>query len=399
MYNRLRIRFIVLSLTILSTILVLLFGGINIANLISNRKQADEILSSYVVKIDEFQSGMFNPDDTQTFMSGNAFRYRDENYYIISKKSNGTYAVKNAFKSSLEEGDAKSFYDYAYNKKGSRGYIDNYRYLKQNEKLYLLDCSHFFDSQKDFLFFTFTFSFGGILIFFLCSYFGSALIFKNVKANDSKQKEFITDASHQLKTPLMVISANNDLIAIKNGESEETRVISKQIEQMGSMISTLLTISKSSEANRNNQSLISLSGILNESIEMFKPLIERENLRLNSEIAENIKIFSDDNSINEIIKIVLENAVKYAKSTITVKLRKENRYVELIETNDSEFSEDKDLNYLSERFVRDEIVSKDKAGSGIGLALLKTLCENQKLTLDIRSKDGNFVLKIKFKCK
>lgn len=402
MYNKIRKKFILLSLAIITGILVFLFGGINIATAISNRNKADDIISSYVVKMDYNMENMFGFGSIEPISPAEQLKYRDEYYFIVSKNTNefidAKYIVRtDIFAKEMSEEDAGKYYEIASSKSGDKGYVDNYRYLKANGKIYFLDCSHFQDSEIDFLLISILFSLGGIVIFFVCLFFGSSLIFRNVKVNDTKQKEFITDASHQLKTPLMVISANNDLISIKNGESEETKMISKQIEQMSSMISTLLTISKSAEAIKKEQIVLSVSSILNESVETFQPLFKMRDLKVECEIQDNINVLSDAYSINEIIKIILENASKYAKTRIKILLKKEGRNIELVEINDSEFKEDKDLNYLSERFVRDDANSKNISGSGIGLSLLKALLGNQKSTLEIKSKNGDFMIKIRFK--
>ena len=197
----------------------------------------------------------------------------------------------------------------------------------------------------------------------------------------------------------MVISANNDLIEIKNGESEETKTIFEQIEEMNSMVSNLLTISRASEAKNKEQTSICLSNVLYESIDMFKPIFSRQNIKIVTEIDDNANVLSDDYSVNEIIKIILENASKYAKSSIKVSLKKSRRYVELIEENDSDFTKDEDLGYLTGRFVRGEVNANTRPGSGIGLYMLKALLDNQKSSLNIYSKEGNFVLKIRIKKK
>lgn len=375
----------------------MLFLGINIADFHSNVKQADEIISSYVVKIDQMQMGLLSPEEFQQFFTADQFRYRDENYFITTKFDDEHYFVRSAFLDSVTQEQGIDFYEKALDKDSEKGYVDGFRYLKNENTIYFLDCRHFFDSQKDFFFLSSMFSLGGIVVFFVCLYFGSYLIFKNVKTNEKKQKEFITDASHQLKTPLMVISANNDLIEIKNGESEETKTIYKQIEEMSAMVSNLLTISRASEAKNKEQTNICLSNVLYESIDMFKPIFLRQNIQVNTEIDDNANVLSDDYSINEIIKIILENASKYAKTTIKVSLKKSRRYIELIEENDSDFTKDEDLNYLTGRFVRGEANANTTSGSGIGLFMLKALLDTHKSSLHICSKEGKFILKIKFK--
>jgi len=383
-------------MTIISIIIVLIVASINISNYsVSNKRarQTLDLISANHGEIPREEPIDFSVSDFKNRERG----FGDERFFTVEKTGDSTYICKLDFINTIDDHTAVSYFESAIKSKKEYGKIGDFRYLVSNNYATFLDCKHDFDSQRRFLVFSIALTCSGLGLFFILLYFGSKLVFKNVFENEEKQEEFITDASHELKTPLMIISANNELIELKNGKSEESDTISKEIQNLNKMVSSLLTVSKSRESISKGKEIISLSELANETVAAFQPIATRNHISLTANIQDNIMVKTNSVACCEVLKIILENAIKYAKTEVSFSITRTKKTVELIQSNDSDFKEDKDLNYLTARFFRDDANSSKNVGSGIGLSMLKSLLDNRRHSLNIYSKNGRFYLQIKSK--
>jgi len=116
-------------------------------------------------------------------------------------------------------------------------------------------------------------AFSAIVAIFVLILLISNKVVKPIAESYEKQKQFITDASHELKTPLTIISANNEIEEMEHGESESTKAISKQVNKMTSMVKNLTALARLDEASAIEKAELDLSNIVNDAIELFRPAI------------------------------------------------------------------------------------------------------------------------------
>ena len=219
-----------------------------------------------------------------------------------------------------------------------------------------------------------------MLILFIIIFIVSGNVVKPVAETFDKQKQFISNASHELKTPVTVISATADMLERKIGKDKWIDQIKAQSERMGNLVNELLELSRLSETEkcRLNFEKINLSETVNNTILFFESRAYEENHPIESDIAENILINGDALKLERLVGILLDNALKYADNggVITVSLTQEKGTNILACTNPCKDFDVSDTSRLFERFYRcEESHSSEKDGYGLGLSIAKAITE------------------------
>lgn len=192
-----------------------------------------------------------------------------------------------------------------------------------------------------------------------------------------KQKEFIENASHELKTPLSIINANID--SISNIDEENIKWISNikdQIERMNKLVIEILELFRIESANSKNEIDINLTNYLRKTILSFEVLTYEKNIELKQTIEDNIIIKAEENKIDKMINILLDNALKYVKEKgyIDIQLKKDKKKIVLIVENSGGNLEQEDLDKIFERFYKKN--EEDKNSFGLGLAILDAIVKS-----------------------
>lgn len=286
-----------------------------------------------------------------------------------------------------------------------KGYYNNYRYLvaeKDGGKLVVfVDMTRQLSPAKSFLTISLIVSAGSILVIFVGMFFGSKRLIKPIAESYEKQKRFVTDAGHELKTPLTVISANNDLIEMETGEQESTGVIRKQVAKLTNMVNNLTALAKMDEAAAKNFTKFDLSTAVEESSEAFEGIYKRDGKVLENNVQKDINLTGDPALINRLLGLLFENASKYSLTKTSVKLFKSGSNTVLTVTNDAQNVEQENLNKCFERFYRsDEARGSKVDGSGIGLSVAKEIVLLHKGKISAEGKKDNdktlFEIKVVF---
>lgn len=219
-----------------------------------------------------------------------------------------------------------------------------------------------------------------LIVLFVIIYIVSGSVVKPVAEAFDKQKQFISNASHELKTPVTVISATADMLERKSGKNQWIDQIRTQSERMGNLVNELLELSRLSETEQCqlNFERIDLSETVSNTILYFESRAYEENHPIESDIAENIHINGDALKLERLVGILLDNALKYADAggVITVSLTQEKDRIILTCTNPCRNFDASDTSCLFERFYRcEESHSSEKDGYGLGLSIAKAITE------------------------
>lgn len=211
-----------------------------------------------------------------------------------------------------------------------------------------------------------------------------------------KQQQFITDVSHELKTPLAIIKTNNDVIELISGETDWTKSINNQVIKLDGLVNNLIVLTKMDEKNHELLKIkFSLSDAISESIEPFKMIADNNQKTFDLNIQKNVSYSGDEASIRRVISILLDNALKYASpnSTISIHFKKYADKKILKISNFSEHLETKKYNELFERFYRaDSSRNSETGGHGIGLSIAKSILENHRGKIKAESTDGKKIV-------
>ena len=242
---------------------------------------------------------------------------------------------------------------------------------------------------------------GIIIMFFLVRYFSYRIVQPEIR-NAEKQKQFLTNASHELKTPLSVIRANTELDMMLNGENEWNQSTMRQVDRMTGLIQNLVLISRAAEQEDGSErTMTDLSAAVEETVDTFSPIAMQENKALKKSIHPGIKMEADGSQIRQLASLLTDNAIKYCDEagTIEVSLTQRGKTVRLVVSNTYAAGGDVDYSRFFERFYRqDEAHDTEKGGYGIGLSIAESIVEQYNGTIDAAWKDGiiTFTCLLKF---
>ena len=214
--------------------------------------------------------------------------------------------------------------------------------------------------------------------------------------NMERQKQFVTDAGHELKTPLAIISANTDVLELESGPNEWLTSIRRQTTRLEGLIRNLLTLAKMEEQETPMVfQTFSLSEAVIDTIASFGPLAEANGVQLEADIQPDLALDGSEEAIRQLISILTDNAIKYAAkpSTITVRLKNRGRSGALLEiANRCDKMPAGDLDRLFERFYRaDASRARQSGGYGIGLSVAQAIAQTHKAKLTARREDEHTI--------
>lgn len=283
-------------------------------------------------------------------------------------------------------------------------YVDSYKYeyTQQDGKniLFLVDVDRELKVFNLFLFNSLIVVSVIIIFVIILLILMSKRVISPIVENVKKQKQFITYASHELKTPLAIISSNTELLAIENGKSKWLGNINKQIDRLSNLIASLIEFSKAEEKDTIVREKFSLTDLVEDRVEDFLDLAEFNSKKITTNIKEAVEYNGEYDSIFQVIDILLDNAIKYSddESSISVELSTNMGLPKLIISNKAKFVQKGNLDKVFDRFYRDEHSRENNQGYGLGLALAKLIIDRHGAKIRAFSKiDGEFTIEITFK--
>ena len=227
-------------------------------------------------------------------------------------------------------------------------------------------------------------------------------IVKPVEESFEKQKQFVSDASHELKTPLAVIEANADVLQDKVGENKWITYIQNEVQSMNKLVNDLLTLSKMENTKDTNFQSYNLSKEIQMSVAVFESMIYEKKIKLKTNINGDIEFNGDKDDIKHIISIILDNAIKHTKENgeIIVNALKEKNEIKIEIKNQGEPIPEEEQEKIFERFYRvDKARSRSEKRYGLGLSIAKGIVDKYNGEIKASSKDGftTFTVKLNIK--
>lgn len=275
------------------------------------------------------------------------------------------------------------------------GYYVNYKYLMQpleeGVQYVFLDCTTDRTAAEDFLRISVLVSLCGMAVFYLLVLILSGWVIKPMAASYDKQKEFITNAGHELKTPLAVIGSCTDVLELEQGENKWITGIRNQVARLGVLTQELVALARMDEGKTLDKEEFDLSVAVLEELEQFRVSAEQQGLTMSLDIQPCIIYRGNQASLRQLAAILGDNAVKYTvpEGEISFRLTKKGRKIYLTGTNPAEGLEAGDQSRLLERFYRGDVShSSETSGYGIGLSLAASIAAAHGGKIEARSEDG-----------
>lgn len=241
------------------------------------------------------------------------------------------------------------------------------------------------------------------LLFYISVYLTNKTI-KPIKESFEKQKQFIADASHELKTPLAIIRTNTSVITSNKDKTVDSQIkwinyISNQVDRMAKLIDDMLSLTKlDSNKVMEEKSSFDLSKVLDSILLGFEAVVFENNIILETEIQKNVDLKANKEEIKKLCSILLDNALKYTNSggRIDVILYEDKNKVYLKVKNTGDGIKKEDLEKIFERFYRiDTSRARETGGYGLGLSIAKSIVESHNGKIYAESnigKDTTFIV-------
>lgn len=245
------------------------------------------------------------------------------------------------------------------NKKSEEGYIGNYIYKirkvgNNGKEVTLMENKDAIKRLKITVFSAVVIGFIGIVGIYIIAKKIASTIVKPVEDSFEKQKQFVSDASHELKTPLAVIEANADVLQDKMGDNKWIAYIQKEVQSMNKLVNDLLTLAKMENTSNVNIQKFDLSKEIQMSVAVFESMIYEKEIKIEMDIDENITFNGDKEDIKHIISIIIDNAIKHTEkgNTIEVNAKKDKNDIKIEILNQGEPIPEAEREKIFERFYR-----------------------------------------------
>ncbi len=274
------------------------------------------------------------------------------------------------------------------------GLKSNLVYYKTDKDGYILITfmDNVFINRSTITLFRYTMIFGGIAlaVFLVLSIFMSKKIVKPLEENYQKQKQFISDAGHELKTPVSIVNANSELLYREIGDNQWLTNIQYENERMGALVTQLLELAKTENVVLEKEK-IDFSNLCNGEVLPFESIIYENNITLNLDISDNLFLLGNAVQLKQLIAILMENAIRYNKENgeIIFTLTKEHKNVKLSVINKGDEISKEQKKLIFERFYRvDTSRNSEEKHYGLGLAIAKSIVNNHNGKIEVLTYNG-----------
>ena len=398
MTKTLKRRFIIFTMTAVTCLLVFIVLAINSLNWMMLEQQSDAILETLVAADGAFQKMDFDrlpPFSRPLDMD----RMRASRFFIVHSDPGGNIVDVNIDQiSAIDRETAKNYALEVLKSDATYGRVHGYKFavkqLGPNKLTFFMDTS---DQSENFRMVLFASAAIAVLCWvflLLIVILLSGRVIRPVLVGMEKQKQFITNAGHEMKTPLAIIQSNNDTMALIHGENKYNVHIRNQTKRLNVLMCNLLTLAKLDEEIPLPTETVNISDVTSELLPVYAEEAQARNLLFSVRIEPDIIIQTNKDSFRQMMTIVLDNALKYTLEggNIRLSLARDGRHVQIIAENTCDTSFEPDPERLFERFYRGDAArtQKKESGYGIGLSAARAICENfgGKLTAEYPTADS-----------
>lgn len=393
MINRLRRSFITAAMLSLLLVFLVIVGAINLLNYHDMTAAADEVLVMLAENGGVFPA--WKSQKLQALLEKSPEALFTCRYFSVRMADETTVLSANTEKiSAVDETGAAEYARAVWERE--TGFYQNFRFLRWDagsETLFIfLDRGKEIESFHSLLFSSILVALFGLLSVFVLLLILSKRMVRPVSESYEKQRRFITDANHEIKTPLTIISADADVLDMEYGGNEWLRDIQLQVKRLTELTNDLIYLSKMEEHQKQLQvQEFSLSGLADELVRSFQALAKTQEKSFTSSIQPGLILRGDEKMIGQAVSNLLDNALKYSDpgGDISLTLEKRGRSVYLNVYNTTQEITEESLKNLFDRFYRaDPSRNSQTGGHGIGLSIVQAVVSAHKGEVNASSQDG-----------
>lgn len=405
MIRRLQRKFVLAAMLSLLIVLGLLIALINILNRVNTVREADETLSLLAENEGSFPKWL-EPDGKEQPMEGrygygrrveSGERPFQQRFFSVTLSEDGEVVfVDTRNIATVDEDGAAEMARKAAQRGRERGFLGEYRYVRKTldgqTQWIFLNCERELATNRSFLLTSCLISLGGFLLVLLLMVLLSGRIVRPIAQSYEKQKRFITDAGHELKTPITIINADADVLEENLPDNEWLSDIRKQTARLSSLTRNLIDLSRMEEEGAKPRMIeFPLSEVVEEEAKPFATVARTQSQTFSIDVQPLLSMTGDETSIRKLMTILLDNAVKYTprNGSIALTLKKTGKQIRLTVENTAKGIEKGNADRLFDRFYRaDASRNSETGGFGLGLAVAKAVTETHKGRIRAYSQDG-----------
>ena len=408
MIRKLRKKLVAVAMLSLFIVLFIIMGTVNITNYVRMVDAAERTITILKENNGTFPkpggSGNGMPGHNMDMFKGMSPEAPYESrYFSVYIGSDGNVSMVDTGKIAGTDTDQAVDYAQRVLEAGrTSGFTGQYRYGVQStdegELVVFLYCGRELTNFRSVLLISVGISLAGMLAVLLLLIFFSGRIVKPVSESYEKQKRFITDAGHEIKTPLTIIDADAELVGLDCGENEWLEDIKKQTKRLTALTNDLIYLAKMEEGGTASAKIdFPLSDVVLETADSFRARAVNENKELDIKIQPGLSYCGDEKAIRQLISILVDNAVKYSDGAQAIEVSlnaaggtaKQGRTVKLQVYNSCDSIDTVSVKHLFDRFYRAEQSRNSQTGGyGIGLSVAKAVVEAHKGRIMADSADG-----------
>ncbi len=399
MIKKLRIKFVIVSMLSLLLVLTVIMGAVYFLNYKHMVDEADGLLSILLDNdgafMEPYTQGGKGPAENMSPETPYSTRY----FTVTLDSDSGEVLATDTGKiAAVDEADAGDYGSQVWTLNRSRGFMDMYRYgVLENagETLIIfLDCRQNIDTFGSFLFTGCLISLIGLGAVLVLLIFFSGRVVAPVAESYARQKRFITDAGHEIKTPITIIDADAEVLSADIGDNEWIRDIQLQTRRLAALTQDLIYLSRMEEGpDAVTMIEFPFSDLVSETLQSFQAMAMTQKKQLHADIQPMICVRGDEKALGQLVAILMDNALKYCPEggVISVSLVYTGKHARLTVTNTAENIDPKQLPHLFERFYRGD---ESRSGSGkvkgygIGLSIARAVTAAHKGKIWAASADG-----------